>query len=186
MTLHKEVNAKQFSNFTVVRHKYVYVIFRKKKNKKRRQHSYHVNITKVPSTAQIESAIVELSNVIASDFVVKSCRVENLTCSSDIGFAVPLLDAFDQLKEKSFVRKLRFNPERFPGMFVTLESNTVLLFSSGKIVIIGANNQDSVKLSIGLIKSVLDCFKPTTQTGTSSVSGNTDTSFFKEKEKTPL
>lgn len=156
ITLNKDVDKKRFSNFTVVRKKYVYIIFKRRKISE----GYHVNITKVPSTAQIQASIDELSNIITNKFVVKSYKIENLTCSFDVGFNIPLMDVFDRVEKKSYVKKARFNPERFPGMFVTFESSTVLLFSSGKMVIIGANTFDSVDHSLKLIMSCLNEYKP--------------------------
>ena len=70
------------------------------------------------------------------------------------------MDVFDRLEKESFVKKVRFNPERFPGMFVTFESNTILLFSSGKMVVIGANSEDSILLSLEKIVSYFTQYKP--------------------------
>ena len=51
---------------------------------------------------------------------------------------------------------MRFNPEQFPGMFVPLEANTILIFSTGRMIIIGAKTEDSAERSLDLI---MDFFK---------------------------
>ena len=54
------------------------------------------------------------------------------------------------------MKKIRFNPEHFPGMFVSFEANTVLIFSTGKMVIIGVKSEDAAKHSLDFI---IDFFK---------------------------
>lgn len=155
ISLNKEVEKSFHGNFTVVRKKYIYTIFKRRENRD----DYHVNITKVPSTSQIETSIEELSNIITNSFIVQSYKIDNMTCSFDAGCHIPLMGVFDDLKKESFVKRIRFNPERFPGMFVTFESNTILLFSSGKMVIIGAKNIHSVEDNVGKILHFLNHYK---------------------------
>ena len=52
LSLNKDVARKVFSNFTVVRKQYIYTIFKTPKNDK-----YHINITKVPSRADVEISL---------------------------------------------------------------------------------------------------------------------------------
>ena len=151
LALNKEVDVRHCRNFTVVRRKHVYIIFKKQGDDK----SYHVNITKIPSAAQIQSSIDDLDGIIINSFAVTTWKVENLTCSLDAGFNIPLMHIFEPLQRKSFVKRLRFNPERFPGMFVTFESNTFLLFSSGKMVIIGADNEEGIRHNFRLLMPFL-------------------------------
>ena len=142
----------------MVKKTYVYIIFKSRRNSK----SYHVNITKIPRTEEIRPSIEELNSVITNDFIVTSYRVENLTYSLDVGYALPLMDVFELIKRKNadIVKKVRFNPERFPGMFVTLESGTVLVFSSGKMVIIGANTSEKMRSSLNSILTFVQQYKP--------------------------
>ena len=152
LSLNKDVERKVFSNFTVVRKKYVYTIFKTRNNDK----TYHVNITKVPSREDIEISLSKLTDIISNRFYVKTWKINNLTCSFRADFEIPLLDVFEKLQKKSFVKKMRFNPERFPGMFVSLEANTILIFSTGRMIIIGAKTEDSAERSLDLI---MDFFK---------------------------
>ena len=43
---------------------------------------------------------------------------------------------------------LRYRPEKFPGMFINLTNCTILLFSNGKLVVIGASNVVDAKSAI--------------------------------------
>ena len=158
IVLNKDLKNTSHSNFTVVKKTYVYTIFKSRRNPK----SYHVNITKIPCTEEIGPSIEELNSVITNDFVVTSYKVENLTYSLDVGYALPLMDIFELIKRESvdIVRKIRFNPERFPGMFVTLESGTVLVFSSGKMVIIGVNTAEKMRHGLNSILTLVQRYKP--------------------------
>ena len=165
IVLNKELKQASHSNFTVVKKTYVYTIFKSRRNSQ----SYHVNITKIPRTEQIQPSIEELNSVITNDFVVTSYKVENLTYSLDVGYAIPLMDIFELIKRDSvdIVKKIRFNPERFPGMFVTLESSTILVFSSGKMVIIGVNTPEKMRLGLNSIIPFVRQYKPS-QIGTAA------------------
>ncbi len=147
---------KYFGNFVVVRrNNFVYSIFKKKekiggrkKNEEQKGSSsnvvlYHVNITKIPSTDQIASSIDCLKNVIRSEYHVVAKKINNLTCSYDSKISpVPLLDLMKIVKKAiPSVKRVKFNPERFPGMFISFPSNTLLIFSSGKMIVIGGKNE---------------------------------------------
>ena len=54
---------------------------------------------------------------------------------------------------------MRFNPERFPGMCVSLEANTILIFSTGRMIIIGAKTEDSAERSLDWIMDFLKQYK---------------------------
>ena len=73
LSLNKDVERKVFSNFTVVRKQYVYTIFKTRKNDK----SYHVNITKVPSLADVEISLSLLTDIISNRFYVKTWEINN-------------------------------------------------------------------------------------------------------------
>ena len=44
-------------------------------------------------------------------------------------------------------------------MFVTFEANTVLIFSTGKMVIIGAKTEDAAEHSLGLVIDILKQYR---------------------------
>ncbi len=154
-------NVKYFGNFIVVRrNNFVYSIFRKRKksiretNKERNGGDavlYHINITKIPSPDQIASSIDNLKNIIQNEYFVMTKIINNVTCTYDTKLSsIPLLDLIEELKEKiPSVKRVRFNPERFPGMFISFPDNTLLIFSSGKMVVIGGRSERVNLHSIG-------------------------------------
>ena len=146
-------NVKYFGNFIVVRrNNFVYSIFKKRKqlagekNKEKKGGNtvlYHINITKIPSPEQIASSVDNLKNVIRNKYLVMTKIINNVTCTYDTKLSsIPLLDLIEELKEKiPSVKRVRFNPERFPGMFISFPDNTLLIFSSGKMVVIGGKSE---------------------------------------------
>ena len=146
-------SVKKYDNFTVVKNKYVYIVF----TKSRLMRQFHVNITKIPSMEHVPRAMEELKQIINEDFFVKEYRVENLTCLHNLNMDFNLAQIF-QIYEQKYVDeilKMRYNPEKFPGMFITLKNCTVLLFSSGKIVVIGAASEEHAKNGINSVFKLL-------------------------------
>ena len=167
-----EKDVKHFGNFVVVRrNNFVYSIFKKKEKSAREKNEgkngsntvlYHINITKIPSTNQIASSIDSLKNVIRNEYVVVAKEINNLTCSYDSGMSpVPLLDLMKKVKKKiPSVKRVRFNPERFPGMFISFPSNTLLIFSSGKMVVIGGRSKQVNLQTIDEMINFLNARRP--------------------------
>ena len=88
---------------------------------------------------------------------MKEYRVENLTCLHNLNMDFNLAQIF-QIYEQEYadeILKIRYNPEKFPGMFITLKNCTVLLFSSGKIVVIGAASEENAKNGINSVFKLL-------------------------------
>ncbi|GAG61733.1 unnamed protein product [marine sediment metagenome] len=77
--------------------------------------------------------------------------VQNMVASADIGSKIDLEAGADVLDN------VMYEPEQFPGLIYRMvEPKTVLLlFSSGKIVITGAKNEDQVHVAVEKIHEVL-------------------------------
>ena len=63
---------KHYSNFTVVKKKYSFIVFTKTKQNQ----NFHVNITKIPSTEHIPKALDELKLVISSKFITENFKLK--------------------------------------------------------------------------------------------------------------
>lgn len=146
-----EVGLKRCSNFLVVKRRFVYTIFKTKKNARK----YHINITKIPSEKEINDALSNLNRVIKSKFCILHWRKENITCSINTNREIPLFQVFSLLKKQPYVKKLKFIPDRFPAMFVSMEQNTVLMFSTGKMVIIGGKTKNDALNSVTILINFL-------------------------------
>ena len=146
-----QVDLNRCSNFIVAKRRFVYTIFKAKKNARK----YHVNVTKIPSERDIGVALTNLKRVIKSKFQILDWRKENVTCSIDTNRAIPLFQVFSPLEKQPYVKKLKFVPDRFPAVFVSMQQNTVLMFSTGKMVIIGGKTKNDALNSVTLLVNFL-------------------------------
>ena len=145
------VDIKRCSNFIVAKRRFVYTIFKTKKSAER----YHVNVTKIPSEKKINVALTDLVGVVKSKFRLLHWRKENITCAINTKRAIPLFEVFSPLEKQPYVRKLKFVPDRFPAMFVSMKQNTVLMFSTGKMVIIGGKTKNDALNSVTILINFL-------------------------------
>ena len=97
----------------------------------------HVNVTKLTKFLDIARSIEIIKNLIKfpkeSTFTYK---VDNLTAVGKFKTNVNLL----QTIEKCNIGLTRFNPEKFPGLFIKSGKGTLILFSTGSFVIVGGKN----------------------------------------------
>ena len=131
----------------MIKSKFTYIIFTKKKEQ---ADSFHVNITKIPNLFYVQEAITKLTEIIKEKHLIENNKVENLTCfyykPQSINLR-QLLNNFNKFGNTNNIT-LRYRPEKFPGMFINLKNCTVLLFSNGKIVVIGASKESDAKSGI--------------------------------------
>ena len=84
-----------------------------------------------------------------------------MTCLYQITTKINLLTFYNNLKlnvDFEIIQK-RYDSEKFPGMFLTLKKCSALIFSSGKIVIIGASSEEDAKQGIKIIYELLKKYK---------------------------
>ena len=146
-----KADVKRCSNFIVAKRRFVYTIFKTKKSARK----YHINVTKIPSEKKINAALANIKYVIQSKFQILQWRKENITCSVNTNRAIPLFQVFSPLEKQPYVKKLKFVPDRFPAMFVSMNPNTVLMFSTGKMVIIGGKSTDDALHSVTILINFL-------------------------------
>ena len=84
-----------------------------------------------------------------------------MTCLYQITTEINLLTFYNNLKlnvDFEIIQK-KYNPEKFPGIVLTLRKRSALIFSSGKIVIIGASSEQDTKQGIKIIYELLKKYK---------------------------
>ena len=135
---------KYYPNFCVIKSKFTYIIFTKKKEK---NNTFHVNITKIPNLQYVTEAIENLTNIIKEKHTITNESIENLTCFYHAPLKINLKQVYNNYTcfDNTNIVALRYNPEKFPGMFINLKNCTVLLFSNGKLVVIGASKETEAK-----------------------------------------
>ena len=138
---------KYYPNFCVIKSKFTFIIFTKKK---KQDYTFHANITKISNLYYVTEAIEKLSDIVKEKHVIEKVKIENLTCFYHAPQTINLRQILNNFNydTDSYVVSLRYRPEKFPGMFISLKKCTVLLFSNGKLVVIGASNEEDAKNGI--------------------------------------
>ena len=154
ISFNRDIFIKQYSNFNVIKNKYAYIIFTKSKIRQK----FHINITKIPSFDHVPKAIEELKNIIENQFSVEDIKIENITCLHILNKDINLIEIFRNIPLNNFSKDIihmRYNPEKFPGMFIKLRKCSILLFSSGKMVVIGATSKEEAKNGIFFVMNMV-------------------------------
>ena len=84
-----------------------------------------------------------------------------MTCLYQSKTEIKLLTFYNHLKSNvdfEIIQK-RYDSEKFPGIFLKVKKCSALVFSSGKIVIIGASSEEDAKQGIKIIFKLLKKYK---------------------------
>ena len=132
--LELKIPLKNYKNFVVVKDKYTYSIF--KTNAKSEN---HINITKIPTLLEVQDSIDHLKKYL--DFSVKNVSIDNIIATLKLDHPIDLVSVC----EKKLFKSMKYNNEKFPGLFVKFEIGTAILFHSGKIVLVGCKNEKDLE-----------------------------------------
>ena len=122
------------SNYIIIKQKFIYVIFKSKNN-----FINHINITKIPDSINIRVSIEFFINIILENFKVHvlNYKIDNLTAIYDMKKEIDQNKLADKLKTSHIIK---FNKEKFPGLFIKLEQGTFIIFHTGKVNLVGCQN----------------------------------------------
>jgi TATA-box binding protein (TBP) (component of TFIID and TFIIIB) len=140
----KNLNCKHFTNFLVIKNKYTYIIFKTNKVKEN-----HINITKIPSIDCIPEAINIIKTL--TQCFVKTEKIDNIIATTYVDRKLNLNDI---VNEKKFAQ-IKYNNEKFPGLFLKFKKGTAILFHSGKIVIVGSKSERDIECLIQKIFAII-------------------------------
>ena len=129
MLRNQHVKHKQYPSYVTFYNKYNYILFTKSKNNKN-----HINITRLTNVDQITDALDILQQLISCNIVQHS--IDNITATHDMQMEINL----DNLICNKIFPSYRYNPERFPGMFVKDKNGSLIIFHSGKLVLLGCKS----------------------------------------------
>lgn len=130
-----QVLSKEFGNFITFKHNnYTFVLFKTGKNKES-----HINITQISNFDSINKAIDCLIKLI--NCTVNSYSIDNIIATSDLNKSISLSTI---IKNKRFER-IKYNNEIFPGLFIKFNQGTVIIFHSGKIVLVGCKSIENIE-----------------------------------------
>ena len=131
----KQLYCKNYKNFLVIKDVFTYIIFKMNKNNEN-----HINITKIPNLDSVAIAIASIQDI--TDCHVISQTIDNIIASTFIKKNLDL-----QSISKLFTN-VKYNNEKFPGLFIKYKIGTVILFHSGKIVIVGSKKEADIQCLI--------------------------------------
>merc|ERR1712074_321014 len=135
-TITKNKKIKQnFGNFRIVYSNFTYIFFNTTTN------ILHCNVTKINKYNQSHSSKKILTSIFPR-FNILSTKVDNICGTKYIGGNICLDNLFERLVKYSSTQfKVNYNSQKFPGLFIKFNGNTLsgtsLIFKSGKIYSIG-------------------------------------------------
>lgn len=132
--LNNIVNIKKYDNFSVFKIKYTYVAFKTNKHGEN-----HINITNIPAIDLIQDAINILCDIIP--ICVQSYKIDNIIAT----YSMPKTINLHLLCEQKVFKNIKYNNEKFPGLFIKEKCGTIIVFHSGKIVYVGCKTQEDIK-----------------------------------------
>lgn len=134
----KKIKHKNYGNFVVVKTLYTYIIFKKGK-----EQNNHINITNIKTFETINSAIADLQQILDTvRFEQETLKIDNITASIDIEKPVNLITTSKLLEKHS---KISYNTEKFPGLFAKYSIGTLIIFHTGKCIVIGAKTKKDIE-----------------------------------------
>lgn len=131
----KNILFKKYPNYIVIQDIYTFIVF--KTSCKKKNSISHVNITKIPTLFEVDTAKKHLKDLFDGVVIKEKPVIDNITVSLDIKKDLTpekIQDIFDK------VCKITFNKETFPGIFLKFTNGTAIIFHTGKCIIIGCKN----------------------------------------------
>lgn len=126
---------KRFANYITFNKQFTFIYFKSKNGI-----SNHVNVTKLKILDDIDTSMGILKNLFKARVI--STKVDNIIATYNTALPISLMKLIDS---KVF-NSTKYNPEQFPGLFVKYPEGTVLIFHSGKLVLVGFKTLQSLDL----------------------------------------
>lgn len=124
------------SNYIIIRDKFIYIFFKSKNGM-----INHINVTKIPKVEDIKISVCMLKEKIFKDLNVSIIKekIDNITASCDLKKELNQIEILNRFRS---THNIRYNKEKFPGMFIKVLHGTFIIFHSGKINLVGCQNLD--------------------------------------------
>ena len=141
------LNTDSKRNFSVIRRKFTYIIF--KVCERNQESGQHVNITKIRTFGQVKESLHELKTMLLWG-EISTPIIDNITASFDLGRHLILNSVY--LRLKKLYKSVRYCPQRFPGLFLKINLGSALIFSSGKVCLVGFKHIEDIEKTEQAIK----------------------------------
>jgi TATA-box binding protein (TBP) (component of TFIID and TFIIIB) len=137
VTKNKKSKVKKFPNYISIKENFTYIIFPK---------GGYINITGIPSLEEIKNVKTELCKDFSLQLhmLTEEVIIDNISASGDFNYKINIPKLQHILKNTDF--KTKFDRDFFPGIFCyTYTIGTIIIYNSGKYVIVGAKCLQDVK-----------------------------------------
>jgi len=130
-----QLNFKQHSNFISFKSVYTFTLFKPKGNQA------HANITNIKLIKEGSEALRVLQSLVGGKVLSHTFKIDNITASANLQKTVNL--------EKFFIQNhihtaIKYNRDKFPAAFIKGSAGTILLFHSGKVILVGCKTKDQL------------------------------------------
>ena len=146
VSLNSVTTSKQHSNFEVIKDVFTFTIF------PRINGLFHINVTKVECVCCIKQVFCHLKKIFP-EVVILSWKIDNLTVTFQFPHKINL-SKFYSTHYQNF--NVMYNDEKFPGLFLKFEKGTLILFSSGKSVLVGCSNEKDIIANLNKTRILLE------------------------------
>ncbi len=147
-----------YTNFIVLKSKFTYIIFKHKNNTGKEN---HINITKIKNLFDVNEAVTFFTSLFKCAFT--KITLDNISATSVLGKYIELqnillnIPYFEiELKRKNInLKSVKYNNEIFPGLFLKFDIGTLIIFHSGKIVIVGCKKENDIECLVKNIHALI-------------------------------
>jgi TATA-box binding protein (TBP) (component of TFIID and TFIIIB) len=138
------------NNYIILRKVFVYILFKPKNSE-----ISHINITGIPNVESISNSIDILTKIILKSLIITPLdyKIDNLTAVYDYKKKI---DQFKILNNSINNYLVRFNKEKFPGLFIKVELGTFIIFHTGKVNLVGCQNISHLQVLFEQLESILE------------------------------
>ena len=139
------VICKQQRNIFIIKNLFSITIF---KNPNER---YQLNVTGIKSIKLVPDVIKWIFSIYCSEYTFEllCCKIDNITACFNLGYTISLSNLALQLTSS------KYNPERFHAVYFKNDKGTAVIFSSGKINIVGAKSELDVMSLWRILQSTI-------------------------------
>jgi len=144
------IKVKKYPNFLVIKDTFTYVFFKSSDGK-----INHLNITNIPNFATIDISVHHFLNTLLKKFEISEIfrRVDNITGSINLKEKIDLIHLIDHFKN---ICRVSYNAEKFPGAFLKFNKGTIIVFHTGKCILIGCKHINTLKCLTDHIQKYVD------------------------------
>jgi len=129
------ISVRVFPNFiTFKASSFAFVLFKPSKNS-----INHLNASCLKSEDDVEAVKTVIRRLL--NVQIFSSTIDNIVSTV---FLEKTIDLYKVI-ESALFENVKYNPEKFPGLFAKFTKGTIILFHSGKIVIVGCKSHKDIK-----------------------------------------